>query len=90
VLSFPFYTSLKEIKKAAKCGETLLGDIVVNLHIADRRAREEGKTVEDEVYHLLIHGLLHLLGYDHEKNRRQALAMKKKESELLDAVKKMD
>jgi probable rRNA maturation factor len=68
----------------------LLGDVVVNLHMADRRAKEEGKTLEEEVYHLLIHGLLHLLGYNHEKDKRRALAMRKKESELLDAIKKMD
>jgi probable rRNA maturation factor len=43
----------------------LLGDVVIALDTAWRRARARGRTLEDEVIELLAHGLLHLLGLDH-------------------------
>jgi len=43
-----------------------LGDIVVSLDTAIRQAKEFGVTVEDEIKRLLVHGCLHLLGYEHE------------------------
>ncbi len=88
VLSFPQYTSLKEIKRQK--GEVLLGDVVINLHLASTRAAEEGRSLEEETYRLVVHGLLHLLGYDHERDRRQEALMRKKEEELLRALKEMD
>lgn len=60
-----------------------LGDIVINLHQAKRQALEQGVTFYEEVTRLLIHGLLHLLGYDHEKNKYQAKKMEEMERELL-------
>jgi rRNA maturation RNase YbeY len=42
------------------------------------------------VYRLLVHGTLHLLGYDHEDTKYRALKMKKKEEELLHAITKVD
>jgi probable rRNA maturation factor len=60
-----------------------LGDIVINLHQAKRQARDHGLSFYDEVAWLLIHGLLHLLGYDHEKNKYQARKMREMEKELL-------
>lgn len=65
--------------------EILLGDIVINLHRAERQAIEQGITMNEEVKRLIIHGLLHLLGYDHEKNRYQKKKMELKERELYDA-----
>ena len=44
----------------------LLGDVVVAFETTAREAREEGKTLEDHLAHLLVHGLLHLFGWDHE------------------------
>lgn len=62
----------------------LLGDIVINLHQAKRQAIERGLNIYDEVYRLLIHGLLHLLGYDHEINSYYAKKMKRLERELFE------
>jgi len=69
--------------------EVLIGDIVINLHMAARRAEEERINLCDELSFLLIHGLLHLLGYDHERNPYQARKMRKKEQELINALTEM-
>lgn len=83
VLSFPMYNSLRDIP-----GDTpvLLGDIVISPEAALRQSAEYGCTFHDEVQRLLIHGFLHLLGYDHEKNSYQDRKMKKKEKELRNAL----
>jgi probable rRNA maturation factor len=60
-----------------------LGDIVINLHQARRQAEEYGVTFNDELKRLLIHGLLHLIGYDHEQGFYLKKKMEKKEQELL-------
>jgi probable rRNA maturation factor len=61
----------------------ILGDIVINLPKAKRQANEHGLTFSEELRRLIIHGLLHLVGYDHEKSRYQKRKMKLKERELL-------
>jgi probable rRNA maturation factor len=66
-----------------------LGDIVISPAQASSQAVERGNTLEQEIDLLLIHGLLHLVGYDHEKNRYQEKKMKAMEKELAGAVKKM-
>lgn len=66
-----------------------LGDIVISPAQAERQAKERGATLQKELAVLLIHGLLHLIGYDHEKNRYQATKMREKERELLNAVTKV-
>lgn len=45
-----------------------LGDILISAARAERQAREQGHRVEDELKILVLHGLLHLLGYDHESD----------------------
>jgi probable rRNA maturation factor len=55
VLSFP-----------ADGGEAGLGDVVISVPMAERNARNEGHGVPQELDILALHGLLHLLGYDHE------------------------
>jgi probable rRNA maturation factor len=67
----------------------LLGDVVINVQMAASQAKKSGKNFYDEIYHLLVHGILHLLGYDHEKSKYKSLIMRKKEQEILDAIKKM-
>ena len=47
-------------------GADLLGDVVISLETAERQARRRRKTLDDELRDLLIHGVLHLLGMDHE------------------------
>lgn len=64
----------------------VLGDIVINIHKAKCQANEFGTTFYDELNRLLIHGLLHLLHYDHDKSRYHNQKMRKKEKELLDRI----
>lgn len=61
VLSFPAANSAKN-----GGGETLLGDIAVAPLVAQRNAKRYGRTLSDELRILILHGMLHLLGYDHE------------------------
>jgi probable rRNA maturation factor len=65
----------------------VLGDIVVNTQMVLSRALESGTDIYDEIYRILIHGSLHLLGYDHKK-RYDAVKMEKKEEEIFNALKK--
>lgn len=51
--------------------ERLLGDVVISVDTAARQAAEYDAPLEREVDRLLIHGLLHLLGYDHERPEQQ-------------------
>jgi len=93
VLSFPQRSAEElrakraEVKTAGLQGfrtsEPLLGDIVINLQKAKKQAREYGLTFNEELRRLTIHGLLHLVGYDHEKSRYQKSKMESKEKELL-------
>jgi len=62
--------------------EQSLGDIVVCGPVVEREAAEQGKDVTNHWAHLLVHGALHLLGYDHETDRDAAL-MEKLESGIL-------
>ncbi len=65
-----------------------LGEIVIALPRALDQAKRLGITFDDEVSNLLIHGLCHLLGYDHEKGDREALEMKKAEEKMARAIRK--
>lgn len=58
------------------------GDLVICAAVVAREAREQGKALEAHWAHMVIHGALHLQGYDHEK-ARQAAAMEAHERELL-------
>ncbi len=70
--------------------EVLLGDIVINLHMASRIASDNKEKLHDVIRQLLIHGLLHLTGLDHEKGPAQEKAMIASERKLINALKKMD
>lgn len=61
-----------------------LGDVVIAPSVAERQAAELGHTVEEELNLLLVHGVLHLLGYDHVEDE-QAEAMQARQRALLDA-----
>jgi rRNA maturation RNase YbeY len=76
VLSF----SLLEGPHARHRGR-LLGDVVIALGVARRQARERGHPLADECLQLLIHGVLHLLGYDHARPA-EARVMRAKERAL--------
>jgi probable rRNA maturation factor len=61
-----------------------LGDVIIAPEIAQEQAAELGTTVESELNLLLVHGTLHLLGYDHESDT-DAEAMQARETTILDA-----
>ena len=61
----------------------VLGDIVISVPVAARQAAEAGHSLLIELEQLLVHGLVHLLGYDHEAGLREARCMERKERQLL-------
>lgn len=63
-------------------GTLALGDIAIAFETCEREAREMGKTMDAHVTHLLVHGTLHLLGYDHERDA-DATLMQRLETEIL-------
>lgn len=56
----------------------LLGDVVISVETAQRQAAEHGFSLNEELGLLVIHGLLHLLGFDHERSEKEAERMKQK------------
>ncbi|HET6912515.1 MAG TPA: rRNA maturation RNase YbeY [Rhodanobacteraceae bacterium] len=60
----------------------LLGDLVICANVVAREAREQGKSVRDHYAHLAIHGVLHLLGFDHQDDR-EATKMELLETRVL-------
>ncbi|HEU18928.1 MAG TPA: rRNA maturation RNase YbeY [Deltaproteobacteria bacterium] len=60
----------------------VLGDIIISVDTALRDAAHEGLSFEDELTYLIIHGLLHLLGYDHEMSDEGTRTMRETEKEL--------
>jgi probable rRNA maturation factor len=94
VLSFPQYekntqNSRLRVSPGAtdlRAQDFILGDIVVNLHSAARQATEHGSSFNEEMKRLLIHGLLHLIGYDHEKGAYGKRKMEKISRELFSKI----
>ena len=64
----------------------LLGDVVISTDTAQRQANAAGCSLEEEVIRLLVHGVLHLLGYDHIRGGRQAAKMKREEKRLFELI----
>ena len=60
----------------------MLGDVVVSIPMARRQAESFGHSLSEELARLLIHGVLHLVGYDHERSEADARSMKRKEMGL--------
>ena len=61
----------------------LMGDVVISVETARREANEAGEPFEKTVDRLLIHGILHLFGYDHEKSKVDWMLMTKEQERLL-------
>ncbi len=61
----------------------LLGDVVVSVETTQREADEGGVDFETRFDELLVHGILHLLGYDHEDDEQRAMEMDEKSRELM-------
>ena len=66
----------------AAAPDGLLGDVVISVDTARCQAAERGETLGREGERLLIHGLLHLLGYDHERSAADARRMQRRERAL--------
>jgi rRNA maturation RNase YbeY len=82
VLSF----SQNDEEEESKSSYQLMGDVVISAVTAKRQAAEHGLTLEQEIVLLLIHGILHLLGFDHERSNEEACHMKQKTRELFDWI----
>ncbi len=75
VLSFPYEN-----------GNRVQGDLVLCREVVEREAREQGKAPEAHYAHMVVHGMLHLQGHDHETGRADAERMEALEREILDAL----
>ncbi len=83
VLSFPMLERAELLALEAEGPPELLGDIALAFETCAREAAEKGATLEAHTAHLLIHGLLHLAGYDHETSPADAAAMEALEIKAL-------
>ena len=85
VLSFPMYEADEEIDDE---DEILFGDIVISLERAQEQCEEYGHSLEREVMYLLVHGLLHLAGYDHmeEEEKKEMRAQEEKLLAVIGAI----
>jgi len=75
VLSFP-------IEETLPAAHRVLGDVIISVQMARQQARERGRTTDEEMVTLLVHGIVHLLGYDHERSAKDARAMKRLENKI--------
>lgn len=75
VLSFPIEGVVPEETR-------LLGDVIISVEKAVEQAKARGHSSEQELITLLIHGVVHLLGYDHERSVREARAMRRVEKRI--------
>jgi probable rRNA maturation factor len=91
VLSFPQFEGKAELKALARGGAKNappipIGDIVISIETASRQARELEQSAAARLRTLLIHGLLHLTGYDHERSAAETRRMFKREHELAELM----
>jgi probable rRNA maturation factor len=87
VLSFPmFEAELLEPLAMADGGEVLLGDVVLAKGVCASEAADKGVPVEEHAAHLVVHGTLHLLGYDHETSDDDAETMEAVERKAMAAL----
>jgi len=85
VLSFPMAESYELSDESFATKELLLGDIVVAHGVCKREAADKGVSVENHATHLIVHGTLHLLGYDHESDA-DAAEMEAREVQALERL----
>jgi rRNA maturation RNase YbeY len=79
VLAFP-------MRESSNPCPAILGDVVISAPTAYLQAQEAGRSPNDEVVALLVHGVLHLCGYDHEKSEHEAARMRRRERAVLKAI----
>lgn len=83
VIAFPMRTG-----HFAEITPQLLGDVVISVETAANEGRRIGISMEERFSQLLVHGILHLLGYDHEISKQDAHKMEEKSNELLNLINK--
>jgi probable rRNA maturation factor len=83
VLSFPMLERDELLALSPEGPPVLLGDIALAHETCAREAAEKGISLEDHAAHLLVHGLLHLAGHDHETSTHDAEAMEALEVKAL-------
>ncbi|MBI4402176.1 MAG: rRNA maturation RNase YbeY [Nitrospirae bacterium] len=89
VLAFPMRASShasRVTRHPSPVTPEILGDVVISLHTAARQAKAAGQSLDHEVVTLIIHGVLHLFGYDHERGEREARRMRRKEQAILQSL----
>ena len=82
VLTIPLYRNIKEIYKLNKENNEVLGDLFINRQMIKNNALKYEKTMSEELQLVLIHGLLHLVGYSHENEDK----LKMIENKILNKV----
>lgn len=86
VLSFPLYDPFAVPKRpAAGDPELMLGDIIISVDVAARQAAAYEATLDAEIERLLVHGVLHLLGHDHEEAAERS-RMQREERRLAKSI----
>lgn len=84
VLSFPMVqTDMLAGLANSDDGEVLLGDIILAHGVCEKEAEDKKIAIQDHATHLIVHGTLHLLGYDHEQGDAEAEAMEALETAVL-------
>ena len=84
VLSFPF--EMEEVQQLSLIDSSELGDIVISFDRAAAEARDYRCSLQQRLNWLIVHGFLHLLGFDHEKSEEDAEIMYRREQELLSGI----
>ena len=64
----------------------MLGDVVISIPTAWRQAKEARRSLDEELACLLVHGILHLCGYDHERGEKEARRMHRRERMILRSI----
>lgn len=83
-----YATDILSFTLAQSRGDQVLGELLICLPVAKRQAKEHGHSVEREMQILIVHGCLHLLGFDHEK-LSEAKLMEAREVKLLEKLPKV-
>lgn len=68
----------------------VLGDVVISLETAHREAVEAGMEMKERFDQLLIHGILHLVGYDHVQSKKDAAIMEQKSNQMMKLISKKE
>ena len=71
---------------ASRFTPDMLGDVVISVPTAWRQAKEAGRSLDEELAWLLVHGILHLCGYDHERSEKEARRMHRRERMILRSI----